>query len=223
MPAKYASVIHSDWRAALAMTWSSLRMPGGARLVADDPETRVPRGIHLGARPPLALGNRRAHRGPDPGERLLHVGHRGALDLHPGVAPGRDPLHRVSGPRIAHAQTGDEPNPPVHAHRLAVVAVHPSQRARPVERVEAADLDPRLAERAPHAGRRPETAGPVVDETDLDSLAGPRTERVHELLPGAIGAKDVGLEVDVATRGADGLEPGGEVLRPIAEQPDAVA
>src|SRR5262249_27185280 len=43
------------------------------------------------------------------------------------------------------------------------------------------------------------------------------------LLPGAIAPEDVHLEVDVALRRGDGLEPGGEVLRAIAGEPDAVA
>ena len=95
VPAKYASVIHSDRRAALAMNWSRRKQPGGPRLVADDPEPRVPDGADLDPPPPLVLGDGSPDRGPDPGEGVLDVRHRRTLDLHPGVPPGRDALRRI--------------------------------------------------------------------------------------------------------------------------------
>src|SRR5215469_18223479 len=97
--------------------------------------------------------------------------------------PGRNALLRIASPGIAHAEAGDERHPPVDAHRLAVIAVHPSERARPVEGVERPDLDSRFAQGPPDAGTRREAAQPVKEHAHLDAVAGASAERVHELLP----------------------------------------
>src|SRR5262249_50951993 len=128
------------------------QQPGGAWLVADHPEPGVADQGHLRAPHALAFRNRSTNRGPHPGEGVLDVGDRGSLDLYAGVMPGRDALRRIASPGIGHAEPGDERHPPVDAHRLAVIAVHPSERARPVEGVERPDLDSRLAQGAPDPG-----------------------------------------------------------------------
>ncbi len=79
-------------------------------------------------------------------------------------------------------------------------------------------VDERFPERA--RAERPE---PVVDDMDPHAGARPLRQRVDELATDGIVVEDVAFEQDRPLRPADGLEPGGEVFRPVTQQTDGIA
>src|SRR6185503_16635471 len=145
-------------------------------------------------------------------------------DLDAGVAPAGQAALGPALPRLAHAQAGDVGHAPIHDHALAVVAREPAQRLVQARAVEAAHLDPALAEAAPERPA-PDTqrAEPVVHHAHGNAFGGLRDQRLREAPADLVRMDDVALEVHAMPRGLDGLEPGRVVLARVAQQAHGVA
>jgi hypothetical protein len=167
------------------------------------------------------VGNGRPGAGPDPGERLLQVGHGRAADLDPGVAPGFDAPPGITQPAGADTQAADETGLAVDGDGLAVIARHPAERAVQLGRVEAADLGAGGPQLRPQPAGTP-GAQPVVQHPDLHAVAGLGRQSIGELPAHVVVAEDVALEVDVSARPGNRLHPGRVVLGRVLQQPHPV-
>jgi hypothetical protein len=190
-----------------------------ARLVGGDEHGRRPGDAARGGR-----RTRRRGLAGSPPHRLegpLDVAGHGTAHEQRGVAPaaaaglGRRPV-------VADAQTADHRELAIHGERLAVVAVAQAQPAPRRERGQRPEGPDRHAVATQHAGDRSAAherrAHGIVEHAHLDAPAGGRGQSLRESLPRRVAGEDEVLEQDLPARGRDGLEHGGEGLRPVAEQ-----
>jgi hypothetical protein len=130
----------------------------------------------------------------------------------------------IADPVAPDAQPADEADPAIDADGLAMVAAEPAERAVERRRVEASDLDARLAQPGPELRRRPrDIAHPVVKHANRDALPRLGGQRVRETLADLVGVDDVILEMDPALRRRDGVKPGRVILGRVAQQTHGVA
>jgi hypothetical protein len=196
---------------------------GHIRVAGHDAQRDAP-GLRRRLRRKLTIGNRRAEQRPHVSERRFQVGDRRPLDGHASIAPGGDPLGRIADPALAHAKTGHESDPAVHAQHLAVVAPQPSERAVDARRVEAAYFDAGGCQTLPKVSRgAAERAHPVVNQAHAHALAGLFHQRLGKLAPRFVFVNDVTFEMNGALRRRDGLQPGGIVLGSVLEQGQLVS
>ena len=105
-----------------------------------------------------------------------------------------------------------------------MIPAEPTQRARRSRRVVAANLDTPGAQSPPEPARGlAESAHPVVDDADRDTLACPGDQRVAEVLADGVVVNDVAFEMDVSGRAGDRVEPRRIVLARVLQQANAVA
>ena len=156
-------------------------------------------------------------------KRRLQLGHERAFHAGLEVAPMVLVL-RVTRPRVGKADAADKAEPAVNDAHPPVRAVvepvgHPRERGMVVGEA-AAGLLHHL-----HVGIIELGAGAdaVEDHAHLQAGAGALAERVAELPAGAVGVKNVSLEVDRLFRLAQRSEHGGENGVAVLEQLDLVS
>src|SRR5256886_6743409 len=153
--------------------------------------------------PYTTLCRSRAGAPPDAGERVVERRGGGSGDGHHGVAPRPAPARGVSHPLVADAQPAGHRPTAVGDEQLAVITGEYVERVAGEEGVEGAHLDAALSEPPPVAPRRAERAEGIVQDTHVDSGAGPLDQRVGETPAGRVVADDVVLEVHPAARRGD--------------------
>jgi hypothetical protein len=160
---------------------------------------------------------------PGVGEGAAHLGHRWATNLDTGVTPGGPAALRRALPHLANAEPGNECDLAVDDEAFAVVAPDPAQRLVQARRVVAPDVHPLLAQPAPEpAGCLAQGAEPVVDDPDGHALTRFLDEGGGKALPRVVVVNDVVLEVYAAPRRSDRSQPGGVVLRGVAQDTHGV-
>src|SRR5262249_5306276 len=129
---------------------------------------------------------------PGSRERPIQIRNRGPRDVDANVTPGLQIPGRIPDPRLADAQTGNEPALPVDGHHPARSSADPTMRAVEPRGIERPRFDAGAAQRFPQMpgteGPRSDLqrAEPIAQEANAHTAPRPFGKRFRELKPDVV-------------------------------------
>src|SRR5262249_17476722 len=116
-------------------------------------------------------------------------------------APRVAPTALIAHPHVPNTKTGDEPHVAIDRQHFAMIPMQPAERTCELRCVEAAHIDPRVAQALPKmAGGLAEVPQPVIAQPHRDSSTRPLTQSVGELPADVILDDEIVFEVNRALR-----------------------